>query len=179
MDKKISSSTKFQYFSTVSGEILNQFFRDNICENFRSTSDIAFLGGRWGCILVNFLVLGFGCGIGWFSLALPLLQSETSPLYTGPLTVENISWLGAIISVGAVIGNVVFGYIVTKIGSKNAGLLLGVPQLVWYAVDIAYSFWCAVNFKNFINHSIYFLNRFRGWFWFLAEMYHCFIFLDF
>lgn len=81
----------------------------------------------------------FGSGIGWLSMALPLLQSDQTPLDSGPLTVDDVSWIGAIISCGALIANIATGYLVTVIGSKNSILLLGIPQLV------------SVN--NAINHS--------------------------
>lgn len=75
-------------------------------------------------------MVGFGCGVGWLSMALPLLRSEKSPLKTGALTVEEISWIGSIISLGALIGNILIGYVVTFIGSRNSILLIGFPQLV-------------------------------------------------
>lgn len=73
---------------------------------------------------------GFGCGVGWLSMALPLLQSNESPLKSGALTIEEISWIGSIISVGALIGNISIGYVVTLIGSRNSIFLIGFPQLV-------------------------------------------------
>lgn len=41
----------------------------------------------------------------WFSPALPLLTNETeTPLETGALTIEDISWIGSIVSIGALLG---------------------------------------------------------------------------
>lgn len=81
-------------------------------------------------IAANLIMAGFGCGVGWLSMALPLLQSDKSPLDTGPLTVEDVSWIGSILSIGGMIGNLLVGYLVTIIGSKNSIMLLGLPQLV-------------------------------------------------
>lgn len=76
------------------------------------------------------LIFGFGCGLAWLSMALPLLQSDHSPLETGPLTVEEVSWIGSVMSIGALIGNIAIGYIVLFIGSRNSILMIGFPQLV-------------------------------------------------
>lgn len=74
--------------------------------------------------------MGYGVGMGWLSTALPLLQSDDTPLETGPITTEQLSWAGSIISIGALLGNFSFGYLTNVIGSKNAVLILGVPQMV-------------------------------------------------
>lgn len=73
---------------------------------------------------------GYGCGIGWVSMALPLLQSDKTPLETGALTIEDVSWIGSIVSIGALMGNLLIGYLVKIIGSRNSVCLLGVPQMV-------------------------------------------------
>lgn len=75
-------------------------------------------------------MLGYGCGVGWLSMALPLLKSQHTPLQTGPLTVEEISWIGSAIPIGAVVGNILCGYIATIFGSRHSILLLGLPELV-------------------------------------------------
>lgn len=75
-------------------------------------------------------MIGTGCAIGWISLALPLLQSDKSPLTTGPLTVHELSWIGSVMSLGGLSGNIIFGFVVTMIGSRNCIFLIGLPQLV-------------------------------------------------
>lgn len=75
-------------------------------------------------------MVGFGCATGWLSMALPLLQSEETPLTTGQLTTEEMSWIGSVIALGAIVGNCICGYIVTVIGTRNTIFLIGFPQLV-------------------------------------------------
>lgn len=75
-------------------------------------------------------MVGFGCGMGWLSMALPLLQSDNSPLETGKLSVSDMSWIGSVISLGALAGNCFFGLIVTMIGARHTIFLIGFPQLV-------------------------------------------------
>lgn len=78
----------------------------------------------------NLITLSHGCVLGWLSPFLPLLQSEHSPLATGAVTLEQASWIGAIICVGGVLGNFVFGVLVTQIGCKQAIGCLAFPQVV-------------------------------------------------
>lgn len=80
--------------------------------------------------VANFIMMGYGVGMGWLTTALPLLQSDETPLDTGPITTEQMSWAGSILSIGALLSNLTFGYLTGKIGSKHATLILGVPQMV-------------------------------------------------
>lgn len=68
--------------------------------------------------------------MGWLTMALPLLQSEETPLETGPITTEQVSWAGSIMSIGALLGNFTIGYLTNKIGSRHATFILGIPQMV-------------------------------------------------
>lgn len=61
-------------------------------------------------------MVGFGCAVGWLSMALPLLQSDDSPLENGKLSVSDLSWIGSIMSIGALTGNLLYGFLVTIIG---------------------------------------------------------------
>lgn len=63
-------------------------------------------------------------------MALPLLQSDESPLDSGALTIDEMSWIGAVVSIGALVGNFFCGYIVTIIGSRHTIFMIGFPQLV-------------------------------------------------
>lgn len=94
---------------------------------------------------VNLLVLGYGCGLGWFSPALPLLLSSDTPLISGSLTVEQLSWSGSIASITSAIGSLIYGYWTVRIGTKRSLLTLFIPQLV-----ICHSF---ANFCEFCEFS--------------------------
>lgn len=88
--------------------------------------------------VANFIMMGYGVGMGWLTTALPLLQSNETPLDTGPITTEQLSWAGSIMSIGALLSNLTFGYLTSKIGSKHATLILGVPQMVsGFGADLA------------------------------------------
>lgn len=75
-------------------------------------------------------MVGFGCGLGWLSMALPLLRSDKSPLETGKISVTDMSWIGSVISLGAIFGNCFFGLIVTIFGTRHTIFMIGFPQLV-------------------------------------------------
>lgn len=71
-----------------------------------------------------------GNAIGWLAPTLPTLQSADSPLTTGPITLEEASWIGSIICVGGVTGSLTFGLLVNRIGCKLSLYLLAVPHVV-------------------------------------------------
>lgn len=71
-----------------------------------------------------------GGGVGWLAPALPLLLSDKSPLKSNALSTEQLSWIGSSPPLGAIVGNFIAGYSVTKIGAKQSIMLLGIPQLV-------------------------------------------------
>lgn len=75
-------------------------------------------------------MLGYGCAIGWASPALPILRSDASPLATGPLTLEEAAWVGSILSIAAICGTAIFGYLLKVIGSKNSLVVCSIPLLV-------------------------------------------------
>lgn len=78
-------------------------------------------------------MIGFGCATGWVSMATPLLESNETPLTTGKLSTEDKSWIGAIVSIGAIVGNFVCGFIVTFIGARSTIFAIGFPQLVSFS----------------------------------------------
>lgn len=48
----------------------------------------------------SLMMFGHGYAFGWGSPAMGLLQSDDTPLSDGPLTSEQISWIGTINCVG-------------------------------------------------------------------------------
>lgn len=75
-------------------------------------------------------MLGYGCGVGWFSPALPLLLSPDTPLLSGPLRTDQLSWAGSITAISAALGSLLFGYWTVKVGTKRTMLILSIPQIV-------------------------------------------------
>lgn len=84
---------------------------------------------------VNFAPLGGGCGIGWYSPALPLLQSEQTPLLDGPISGDMSGWIGASLAIGGIFGCLGFGLLGNWTGFKRSILLTAVPMIVSLAED--------------------------------------------
>lgn len=75
----------------------------------------------------NIIVFAHGCNIGWFSPSLPILVSDDTPLASGPLTYDQIGWIGSVPSLGAILGPLVYGLLANKIGYRNSLLLTSIP----------------------------------------------------
>lgn len=103
--------------------------------------------------LANLVMLGHGAVVGWFSPSVPILISDETPLVTGPLSNEELSWLGAINNLGALGGILTFGVITQFLGCKKSMLLLTFPSA---------AFWVFVYFGNTYHH-ILFARFFTGW----------------
>lgn len=89
---------------------------------------------------VNVLSMVYGIGFGWASPNVVLLLSDESPLPSGKLNMEEASWVVGLLFVGAINGNLLFGYITNRFGRKNPLLLLAVPCIVSFK-GIKYSEW--------------------------------------
>lgn len=72
--------------------------------------------------------------MGWTSPFSPYLKSEDTHLISGPLSSEDISWIGSLLSVGGLIGAIFFGSIAHKIGKKNTMFLLVIPHLFFWGL---------------------------------------------
>lgn len=83
-------------------------------------------------ISANLVLLGYGTATGWLSPALSVLRTEDTPLKTGPLTNDNLSWLGGISSLGSIVGTFIFGFLASYIGCKRAMSYLGIPSISFW-----------------------------------------------
>lgn len=81
-------------------------------------------------LLANLVILNNGIVIGWLSPALLILESTETPLKSGPLTPEEVSWLASAINIGALLGIIMFEIIITRYGSKIALITLGPTAIV-------------------------------------------------
>lgn len=90
----------------------------------------------------NLVSLSQGFMIGWLSPALPQLSSPTSTLLvSGPLSNVDVSWIGSINLIGALIGAIAFCFLVTLVGSKRAVLFLSIPFVtIWLLVFFGNTF---------------------------------------
>lgn len=82
------------------------------------------------CIAANIISFCHGCAIGWLSPAVLQLESSGSPLETGAITLSEKSWIGSYFSIGAIIGNCVFGVVSNYVGRKNTLCMLAIPNVV-------------------------------------------------
>lgn len=89
--------------------------------------------------LANLIICAHGLVMGWSSTALAYLSSPDSPLSDGPLTNEQLSWIGSIGCVGSVFGSLCYGYVISILHCKRASILVTIPNCV---------FWVLVYFGN-------------------------------
>ncbi|XP_031637651.1 facilitated trehalose transporter Tret1-like [Contarinia nasturtii] len=100
----------------------------------------------WATIAANLIMLGHGCVVCWFTPSIPILMSEKTPLISGPLTNDEMSWLGSINNVGALGGIFTFGYITSFFGCKRAMIFLALPSI---------AFWILIYFGNTYYHILF------------------------
>lgn len=96
--------------------------------------------------IANLIILSQGSTIGWNAPALITLTSkENTPLIDGALSNDQVSWIGSINCIGAIIGSLSFGYIVSLLGPKRSITLLMIPSL---------AFWLLIYFGNVYYHIL-------------------------
>ncbi len=78
----------------------------------------------------NIVSYSHGFGVGWLSSALIVLKSEETPLTTGPLTMQNESWLAGSYPLGALTGDILFSLLLKFMGRKTSMMALAIPNLV-------------------------------------------------
>lgn len=79
--------------------------------------------------------------MGWIGPALPVLLSNDTPLVSGPLSNEQLSWAGSMNSIGAIVGTFLTGFFSAAWGSKTATELLAYPVIaVWLLIHFGNSF---------------------------------------
>jgi len=75
------------------------------------------------------MTLTHGVGVGWLAPSLPLLGSEETPLGTS-ISIDEASWVGSLIGLGALTGNIIFGLLLDRLGRKMCMYLLAIPNMV-------------------------------------------------
>lgn len=81
---------------------------------------------------MNLIAFTQGCAYGWASPAIPHLMSNNTPLRTGPLSTDQMSWIGSINAVGAVFSSLIFGYFIALLGAKRAAISIAIPYVIAY-----------------------------------------------
>lgn len=101
--------------------------------------------------IVNLISLVHGAATGWLSPTVPILQSTETPL-NRPITMEELSWIGALISIGGILGNFMFSIIAERFGRKFSLIVLALPNL---------TFWMLLIFSTKVFH-LYLARFFAG-----------------
>ena len=80
---------------------------------------------------MNLISISYGNSAGWTSSNYLLLNSEeNTPLECGPLSTEQLSWIGALLGVGGLVGSLFFGWLADTIGRKYCLCLISIPSMV-------------------------------------------------
>lgn len=96
----------------------------------------------------NLLCLGYGLATGWTSAAVPLLKSAQTPLKSGPISSYEASIIGSILTIGGVVGTLIFGYAANRIGRKKSIFLMAFPQIFgWILMFFAQNAWMLILFR--------------------------------
>lgn len=67
----------------------------------------------------NLIVFTHGCLVAWVTPVLPLLKSNDTPLTTGPLSMEEVSWLVSLGSLGSMFAALPIRSVTNRVGCKR------------------------------------------------------------
>lgn len=81
--------------------------------------------------IVNLISFVHGAATGWLSPSVPILQSSATPL-DHSITMEELSWIGGLLSVGGIAGNFLFSLLAERFGRKFALIVLALPNLTFW-----------------------------------------------
>ncbi|KAH8267460.1 hypothetical protein KR018_005249, partial [Drosophila ironensis] len=85
-------------------------------------------------LMANSIIFCHGLGIGWMSPVMKDLPSGDSPLSFN-VYVEDISWIGSLVGIGAMIGNILAGTLIDRIGRKPIMFGIAFPYMTfWFLV---------------------------------------------
>lgn len=84
--------------------------------------------------IANLMFMSHGTMIGWLSPATDILMSYETPLQTGPINKEQLSWLASINLLGGIFGTFTFGFIVLCLGCKNTIHTIALAPILFYAL---------------------------------------------
>lgn len=84
----------------------------------------------------NLLTLSFGASSGWATINFIDLQQENTTFPTGPLSLEEATFVTSIVSIGGFVGNFAILPVSNKVGVKRAIHFMGIPLIVCLTVKI-------------------------------------------
>lgn len=80
---------------------------------------------------MNIITFGHGVGVGWLSPTLTKITGDDSPLKF-PVNIDEVSWLGSMLGLGSLLGNLTIALLIERAGRKFCIYLMAGP----YAVSI-------------------------------------------
>ncbi|KAH8378227.1 hypothetical protein KR093_010298 [Drosophila rubida] len=90
-------------------------------------------------VIVNIITFGHGVGVGWLSPTLTKIQGDDSPL-SFQVTIDEISWLGSMLGLGSLCGNLTIAFLLERMGRKFCIYLLAIPYAcLWILIYCASS----------------------------------------
>ncbi|XP_070507757.1 facilitated trehalose transporter Tret1-like [Chironomus tepperi] len=108
-------------------------------ERFRSkeTTNINAKNQVYAALSVNILATSVGASIGWVSPSISFLQSQETTL-DRTLNSDELSWLGGLLPLGALIGTFLFAWLSEKYGRFWILWLTAFPQIIsWLCIIYA------------------------------------------
>lgn len=114
----LNRRNRYQFLATFLGELAIQYL------------DVSLRDSQWISFCpVNISTFAHGIGVGWMSPVMRQLQTPESPL-SFEVFVEELSWIGSLLGIGSVIGNLLAGFLQDRIGRKPIMFALTVPYVV-------------------------------------------------
>lgn len=93
---------------------------------------------------------------GWMAPAEEKLKSNSTLLSNGPLTTDQISYVGSINYFGGFVGALSFGYLNSLFGSKRIVLFLAIPFLcVWLIIYFGNHYYCLLIARLVVFYFIF------------------------
>ncbi|XP_036224881.2 facilitated trehalose transporter Tret1 [Bactrocera oleae] len=112
----------------------------NLCKNSQGVFRAEFRTQLLAAASVTIITFCHGIGLGWFAPMLFKLQTPAESPLDFEVSVEQGSWMGALVCLGSLIANVFFGYLLDIIGRKACIYCLAVPHICfWFLVYFAQS----------------------------------------
>ncbi|XP_050741438.1 facilitated trehalose transporter Tret1 [Drosophila biarmipes] len=109
-------------------------------------------------VIVNIITFGHGVGVGWLSPTLTKIQSVDTPLGF-EVNLTEVSWLGSMLGLGSVCGNLTIALLIERAGRKFCLYLIAVPYAcIWiliYCASNVYFLYAARFFCGFTGGAGY------------------------